>query len=129
MGNDALVLWLSPELALAYFVAVIVGMMGLMQALSVRWQRPEFRWLPRRVAEPVGLLLVVGALAWFYLRYYQLIFVPGPAGLELIVLFASGSAVAVWLSRLLHALLGGRESTTPPPRHVRVGKRAKREPS
>ncbi len=54
---------------------------------------------------PVGLLLAGGALAAFYLSFYRLIFVPGPAGLELILLFGGGTALAVWLSKLLHRLV------------------------
>lgn len=104
MGNDALVLWLSAELALGYFVAVVVGMVGLLQGVAVLWGRDDLRWLPRSLALPVGALVVVAAGAWFYLRFYRLIFVPGPAGLELMVLFGGGAALAVWLTRLLHRL-------------------------
>jgi hypothetical protein len=101
MGDDSLVLWLSAELALAYFVAVIVGMLGLLQVVAVQWQRESLRWLPVRLAKPLGSLAIIGALAWFYLGYYPLIFVPGPAGLELMILFGGGTALAVWLTRAL----------------------------
>ena len=102
MGNEAIVLWLSKELALAYFGAVVVGMMGLLQLVATQWNREELRWLPANSALPIGSLMMVGALAWFYISYYRLIFVPGPAGLELMILFSGGSGLAVWLTRLLH---------------------------
>lgn len=106
MGNEAVVLWLTPELALAYFVAVIVGMTGLLQLVAARWQRDDLRWLPSGMATPVGLALGVGALLLFYLTQYPLIFVPGPAGLELMLLFGAGTALATWLSRGLARLVG-----------------------
>jgi hypothetical protein len=104
MGNESFVLWLSAELALGYFIAVIVGMVGLLQVVAVQWRRDDLLWLPRPLARPLGLLAILGAGAWFYLRFYRLIFVPGPAGLELMVLFGGGSILAIWLTRLLHWL-------------------------
>ena len=105
MGNDAIVLWLSEELALAYFIAVIIGMMGALQLVANHWQRDDLRWLPHHSALPVGIFMIIGALSTFYLRYYDLIFVPGPAGLELMLLFGGATALAVWLTRLLHWLV------------------------
>lgn len=106
MGNDAVVLWLTPELALAYFLAVVVGMIGLLQLVAARWSRDDLRWLPPAMATPVGLALGIGALLVFYVSQYPLIFVPGPAGLELMLLFGAGTALATWLSRGLARLVG-----------------------
>ncbi len=114
MGNDSLVLWLSAELALAYFVAVTVGMAGVLQAVAAWGGREDLRLLPPRAALPVGLGVAAAAATGFYLRYYELIFVPGPAGLELILLFGSGTALAVWLTRLLRVGLRGRVAARPP---------------
>jgi hypothetical protein len=102
MGNDALVLWLSAELALGYFIAVVVGMVGLLQVVAAQWGRDDLRWLPRSIAPILGWAVVVGAWAWLYVRFYRLIFVPGPAGLELMVLFGGATAIAIWVTRLLH---------------------------
>lgn len=102
MGNDSLVLWLSAELALGYFVAVAVGMLGLLQWVAV--QRNDLRWLPVAWQRPVALLLIGAALLLFYVRFYDLIFVPGPAGLELILLFGAATALATWLTHALAAL-------------------------
>ncbi|MDQ4074962.1 MAG: hypothetical protein M3220_01810 [Chloroflexota bacterium] len=107
MGNESIILWLSPELALGYFVAVVVGMVGLLQVVAVRWGREDLRWLPASLAPWLGLLLSAGAMAWFYFRFYELIFVPGPAGLELILLFGGGTALAVWITRILHLVIRG----------------------
>lgn len=106
MGNEAVVLWLSAELALGYVIAVFVGMSGLLQLVAARWGRADLRWLPRAAARPVGAALIAAAMVWFYLRFYPLIFVPGPAGLELILLFGGGTVLAVWVARLLHWLVG-----------------------
>ena len=106
MGNDAIVLWLSEELALAYFIAVIIGMMGALQLVARYWRRDDLSWLPHKRVFPVSLLMIIGAISTFYIRYYDLIFVPGPAGLELMLLFSGATAVAVWLTRVLHWLVG-----------------------
>ena len=102
MGNDAIVLWLSEELALAYFIAVIIGMMGALQLVAHYWQRDDLSWLPHNKVFPVSLLMIIGTISTFYIRYYDLIFVPGPAGLELMLLFSGATALAVWLTRLLY---------------------------
>lgn len=101
MGNDSILLWLSVEVALGYWIAVMVGMMGALQIVAGRGGRDDLRWLPPRLAVPVGIFLLFGAIGWFYPTFYRLIFVPGPAGLELMVLFGSGTMLAVWATRLL----------------------------
>ena len=111
MGNESLVLWLSAELAMGYFAAVFVGMVGLLQLVGAR--RDDLRWLPPRWRVPGGAALVVGALTFFYLPFYELIFVPGPAGLELMVLFGGATVLAIWLTRLLAALAQRSSSTHP----------------
>jgi hypothetical protein len=113
MGSDVLINWISPELALAYFIAVVIAMLGLLQIVATHGERQDLRWLPAGTALPVGVLTTVGATAWLYTQYYDLIFVPGPAGTELVILFGGGTAVAVWLTRALHWLssLMGRSST------------------
>jgi hypothetical protein len=104
MGSDVLINWISPELALAYFLAVLAAMLGLLQIVATRGEREDLRWLPAGAAMPVGLLATAGAGAWLYTQYYDLIFVPGPAGTELVILFGGGTAVAVWLTRALRWL-------------------------
>jgi hypothetical protein len=113
MGSDVLVNWISPELALAYFIAVVIAMLGLLQIVATHGERQDLRWLPAGAALPVGVLTTVGAAAWLYTQYYHLIFVPGPAGTELVILFGGGTAIAVWLTRALHWLttLVGRYGT------------------
>jgi len=106
MGNDAMVHWLSPELAWGYFLAVFVAMMGLLQVVAANWEREDLRWLPNSIATRLGLLTALSALTSFYLGYYELIFVPGPAGAELVILFSSGTLLALYLTRLLHWLIG-----------------------
>jgi len=101
MGDDSILLWLSVEVAWGYFVAVTVGMIGALQLVAARVKREDLRWVPPRIGIPVGTLLILGAIGWFYTTHYRLIFVPGPAGLELMVLFGSGTVVAVWATRLL----------------------------
>lgn len=105
MGDDSIILWLSPQLALGYFVAVIVGMLGAIQAIAATVPRDDLRWLPRRVALPLGLAIAAATMLVFYRTLYRLIFVPGPAGLELMLLFGVGTALALWLTRLLSKTL------------------------
>lgn len=99
MGDDSILLWLSVEVAWGYFVAVTVGVIGALQIVATQANRENLRWLPPRMSTPVGTLFILGAIGWFYTLHYRLIFVPGPAGLELMVLFGSGTIVATWVTR------------------------------
>jgi hypothetical protein len=99
MGNDALLLWLSEEVAFAYWLTILISMVGALQLVALH--RADLRWLPRRLAPVVGVCLILGAVVWFYTTHYALIFVPGPAGLELMVLFGTGTMVAIWVTKIL----------------------------
>lgn len=101
MGDDSILLWLSVEVAWGYFIAVTFGVMGALQIVAIQAKREDLRWLPPQMGALVGMLFISGAIGWFYAIHYRLIFVPGPAGLELMVLFGSGTIVAVWVTRLL----------------------------
>lgn len=101
MGDDSILLWLSVEVAWGYFIAVTFGVLGALQIVATQTDRKDLRWVPPRTGALVGMLFISGAIAWFYTTHYRLIFVPGPAGLELMVLFGSGTIVAVWVTRLL----------------------------
>jgi hypothetical protein len=101
MGDDSILLWLSVEIAWGYFFAVTVGMVGALQLVARGGVREDLRWVPSRIGLFVGVLLILGTMGWFYTLHYRLIFVPGPAGLELMVLFGGGTMIAVWVTRLL----------------------------
>ena len=101
MGDDSILLWLSVEVAWGYFIAVTFGVTGALQIVATHSKREEFRWLPPRMSTLVGTILILGAIGWFYTMHYRLIFVPGPAGLELMVLFGSGTVIATWVTRFL----------------------------
>lgn len=105
MGNNSPILWLSPELARAYYLTVTVALLGLLQILALRWGHPDLRWLPPRWAAPVGVVMIISSVATYYHQFYSLIFVPGPAGLELMLLFGGASITALWLTRLLGAFV------------------------
>lgn len=113
MGHESFIHWISPEIALAYSLATTVILVGVLQVAGARWDRPDLRWFRSRVASGLfGAVLIVTASAAFYLGMKRLIFVPGLAGTELIVIFAAATLVATLLVRLVARLRGRAPAPT-----------------
>lgn len=93
--------WIEPRLAVAYFAWMVIAFIGLMQVAAGRWHRPELRWLPERLAVPLGALLWGGALLAFFLTNQRWLRAPGPATAETAILLAAAYLVALLLTRLL----------------------------
>lgn len=123
MGHESLIDWISPEIALAYFVATTVALIGVLQIAGARWDRLELRWpRSRSAAVLLGLVLVLASAAAFYVGMERLIFVPGLAGAELMVLFAAATLLATIVVRLIAWLLHRRAPapTPSPPASQRI---------
>lgn len=109
MGHEAFIDWIAPEIAVAYFIATTVALVGILQVAGVAWGRPELRLLPTRGASlALGTLLALGALAGFYLTMQRLILVPGLAGTELIILFTGAALLARLVTAVVARARGAR---------------------
>lgn len=89
----------NPDVALAFFVCAVLVCGGTLQMVAARygyvglaWVRP--RWQPWG-GTLFGVILIVGGTAWFFVRHSDGIFRPGPAGLELLLLFGAAGLVAM----------------------------------
>lgn len=89
----------NPDVALAFLVCAVLVCSGTLQVVAARygyvglaWVRP--RWQPWG-GTVFGITLMVGGMVWFFARYGDGIFRPGPAGLELFLLFGGATLVAL----------------------------------
>ncbi|MCZ7572851.1 MAG: hypothetical protein M5U01_30220 [Ardenticatenaceae bacterium] len=115
MGHESFINWISPEIALAYFLAATVVLIGVLQIAGARWDRPELRWSRSRGASAfLGTGLILIATAAFYVGMRRLIFVPGLAGTELIAIFGVAALLATILVRVVARQLGHRAAAPAP---------------
>jgi hypothetical protein len=92
-----------PGMAFSYFVCCTVAAFGVIQATATRSGNNLLSWWPRQrgpVGAVIGVVLTAGSLWWFMTSYRHLIYRPGLAGAELVVIFATASGMALTLSRL-----------------------------
>lgn len=110
--------WYSVELAIAYYVWSTVAFLGVLQASAAWYDRSELAFSSNRV---IGL--VAGLVTWsagvvgFYVTQYELIFVPGPATTEALVVLVTAALTAIMTTRGLVRLFalasaGRRQDTT-----------------
>ncbi len=99
----------NPDVAPAYLVCAFVVCLGTFQIIAARygyiglaWVRP--RWQPGG-GLGLGVALIIGATALFMDRAHAGIFRPGPAGLELFIVFALALALALPLTLVGAAIL------------------------
>src|SRR5689334_4094286 len=92
----------NPDVAGAYFVCALAACLGTLQIIAARygyiglaWLRP--RWQPLG-GIALGLAFIIGGSAIFFTRYSAGIFRPGPAGLELFILFGGAFVLALPLT-------------------------------
>lgn len=114
----------NPDVALAFFVCALLACSGTLQVVAARygyvglaWVRP--RWQPWG-GTLLGVVLVSGGSVWFFVRHSDGIFRPGPAGLELFVLFSGAAAVALVVTLVGAALIqtGVQPGGLPPRGHL-----------
>jgi hypothetical protein len=86
--------------AIHYFIFSLVGILGTIQGVAVRYHRRDLVWLDRRKGYALSALMVAGSFVWFFL-VDQDIFIPGLAGGELFTLFAAAFVVAVPITRAI----------------------------
>jgi hypothetical protein len=101
--------FVSSYLALSYLAFATIGVIGVLQILAA-W-RPyaglallDYRQ-KRGWQRAVGPLLIVAAYAWFFGTRREIL-TPGPAGVELTLLFAGGVILALALTLLGAGVLG-----------------------
>lgn len=94
--------WYSPDLAIAYYVWMSVAFLGVLQVAAALHRREDIAWIPdRRARLIVGLLIWSAAFGIFYVTQYRLIFVPGPASTEALVLLGAAGLTAILVTRVL----------------------------
>lgn len=86
--------------AIHYFFFSLVGILGAIQGVAVRYHRSDLLWLDDRKGYVLSALMVAGSFVWFF-RVDQDIFIPGLAGGELFTLFAAAFVVAVPITRVV----------------------------
>jgi hypothetical protein len=89
--------------AIHYFVLCFVSIVGTLQGVATRFENSDLIWLPGKSGYWLGGLLVTGSTAWFFLVDEEL-FIPGLAGGELFVIFATAFIAAVQSTRFLSLL-------------------------
>jgi alpha-beta hydrolase superfamily lysophospholipase len=89
-------------LASAYFAFVFVTALGTLQIVAARERLVGLSLVgvdrPDGIGQVVGIGLIVGTAGWFFVGQWPLIFRPGLAGAELLVIFAGGALAAVLVS-------------------------------
>jgi hypothetical protein len=92
----------NPDVAGAYFLCALAACIGTLQIIAARygyiglaWLRP--RWQPTG-GVGLGVTLIVIGCALFFNRHAEGIFRPGPAGLELFLLFGAALALSLPLT-------------------------------
>jgi hypothetical protein len=98
-------------LAFAYFAFVFFTALGTLQIVGARERLVGLSLVstdgPARVGQALGIGLITGTAGWFFVSQWPLIFRPGLAGAELLVIFAAGALVALFVTlggaSVLHA--------------------------
>lgn len=97
--------WYSVELAVNYYLWATVAFLGVLQTAAAHFQRPALAIIPQHtIGRVVGLLVWSGALISFYVTQYRLLFVPGPATTEALVILVTSALSALALTRTVVAL-------------------------
>ena len=99
----------QPPVALHYFVLVLISFAGVLQIVAAHYQLKSLSLLPRQrrpwLGSLLGSVLIVSAFAWFIVATPGMLR-PGPAGLEISVLFSTASLLALFICRFTAALIG-----------------------
>ncbi len=94
----------SGSQALHYFVACLIAVTGTLQWVAARYCLRDLLWFEGRAGYVIGPLAILGGLGWFFVVDDQ-VFIPGLAGGELFLIFASAFFASVSLTRLINAVL------------------------
>ncbi len=87
-----------------YFVFCLGAIAGAIQLAAVRYDRRDLIWVAERGGYVLGILLIAGSYAWFFLTDEE-IFIPGLAGGELFVVFFAALLIAVPITRVVNLVL------------------------
>ncbi len=104
--------------AIHYFIFCLVGILGTIQSVAVRYHRNDLLWLDHRKGYALSALMVAGSFVWFFLVDHD-IFIPGLAGGELFTLFAAAFVVAVPVTRVVAFLAASVRASSAPERTAR----------
>ncbi len=103
----------NPLVSPAYFLACFVACVGTFQVIAAIYGYTGLSWLPMAwqpwAGSAAGALCIVGATAWFFAGFSDGIFRPGPAGLELFVIVAGATTLALVVTLVGAAILQARQ--------------------
>ena len=92
----------NPDVSPAYFLVALAACLGTLQLIAARYGYIGLAWVSPRWQPWLGGLLGVALVslpwAWFFERHSAGIFRPGPAGLELMVMFGAAALASVPLT-------------------------------
>ena len=103
--------FISPHLAINYFLLALVTMMGVLQFVAARHRLIGLTLLGN-VKKPIwgyllAIVFIVGAFTWFFLVTWEAVFIPGLAGSELVLLFGAAGVCALASTLLVSSILHG----------------------
>jgi len=93
-------MWGEGNLTPNYLLFCFIGSLGALQFVAGKYARRDLTPLPPRVAQVLGVILVVGAFVWFF-NVEPGLFIPGLAGGELLVFSALGFILALVVVRVV----------------------------
>ena len=102
--------FISPHLAISYFLLAFVTIMGALQFVAARHRLIGLTWIGS-AKKPVwgyllAMVLIMAAFVWFFVATPG-IFIPGLAGTELTILFGTAGICAVAFTLLVSSVFYG----------------------
>ncbi len=103
--------FISPHLAINYFLLAFVTIVGVLQLVAVR-HRLAGLTLVGSARRPIwgyllAVVLIVVAFVWFFVDIWEEVFIPGLAGSELAFLFGMAGICALAFTLLVSSILHG----------------------
>jgi hypothetical protein len=90
--------------AFHYFVLCFGSIIGVIQAVAIRYNRRDLIWIEEQGGYVFGALAISASFLWFFLADEE-IFIPGLAGGELFTVFLAALVIAIPVTRLVHVAL------------------------
>ena len=110
-GVHCVLNFISPHLAINYFLLAFVAIVGALQFVAARHRLIGLTWIGSAKKPIWGYLLaavlIVAAFVWFFVATWEEVFIPGLAGSELVLLFGAAVVCAVAVTLLVSSVFHG----------------------